>query len=63
MRRGIVIGTLLLAGVVLGGCGEERRVGAVLVPYCAADGSVVMYQKPNADGSYEGGQASPENCQ
>ena len=63
MRRGIVIGTLLLAGVVLGGCGEERRVGAVLVPYCAADGSVVMHQKPNADGSYEGGQASPENCQ
>ncbi len=62
MRHRIVIGALLLAGVVLGGCGEGRRVGLVLEPYCAPDGSVVMYQKPNADGSYDGGQASPENC-
>ncbi len=62
MRHRIVIGALLLAGVVLGGCGEGRRVGLVLEPYCAPDGSVVMYQKPSADGSYDGGQASPENC-
>jgi len=62
MRREILIGTLLLAGVALAGCGEGRKVGSVLAPYCAPDGSVVMYQKPNADGSYEGAQSSPENC-
>ena len=62
MRQEILIGTTLIAGVVLGGCGEGRYVGSILEPYCAPDGSVVTYQKPNADGSYEGAQASPENC-
>ena len=62
MRHRIVIGALLLAGVVLGGCGEGRKVGSFLEPFCAPDGSVVMYQKPNADGSYDGGKASRENC-
>ncbi len=62
MRHRIVMGALLLAGVVLGECGERRRVGSVLEPYCAPDDSVVMYQKPNADGSYDGAEASPENC-
>ncbi len=62
MRHEILIGTMLIAGVVLGGCGEGRKVGSILEPYCAPDGSVVMHQKPNADGSYEGAQASPENC-
>ena len=63
MRHRIVIGTLLLAGVVLAGCGEGRQVGSVMQPYCAADGSIVLFQKPNAEGSYDGAQASPENCQ
>ncbi len=58
----IMLGTVLLAGVVLSGCSEGRRVGSIMEPYCAPDGSVVMYQKPNTQGSYDSAQASPENC-
>ena len=53
----------LVVALALYGCGGEgRRVGTVLDPVCAPDGSVVMYQFPNTQGSYEGVQASRENC-
>ena len=29
---------------------------------CAPDGSVVWFEKPNSDGSYDGLQNSPDNC-
>ena len=53
---------LLAAGLVLSGCAEGRRVGTIFEPVCAEDGSVVMYQFPNSEGSYEGAKASKENC-
>ena len=53
---------LLAAGLVLSGCAEGRRVGTIFEPVCAADGSVVIYQLPNSEGSYEGAKASKENC-
>ncbi len=63
MKHRVVVVTLLVAGVVLAGCKHGRQVGTVLEPYCAADGSVVVYQTPNADGSYDEAEASAENCQ
>jgi len=35
---------------VLSGCGGGRFAG---LDTCAADGSVVLYEYPNADGSYD----------
>ncbi len=55
----------LVVALALYGCGGEgegRPVGSVLDPVCAPDGSVVTYQFPNDQGSYEGVQASRENC-
>ncbi len=42
--------------------GGPRRVGSVLDPFCAPDGSVVTLQYPNAQGSFDGAMASRENC-
>ena len=53
---------ILAAGLVLSGCAEGRWVGTVFDPVCAEDGSVVFYQIPNSQGSYEGLKASKENC-
>ena len=53
---------ILAAGLVLSGCAEGRQVGTVFDPVCAEDGSVVFYQIPNSQGSYEGLDASKENC-
>ncbi len=53
---------VLAAALVLGGCAEGRYVGSVLDPVCMPDGTVVIYQIPNSQGSYEGVQASRENC-
>ncbi len=54
----------LVVALALYGCGggESRRVGTVLDPVCAPDGSVVRYQFANDQGSFEGVQASRENC-
>ncbi len=53
---------VLAATLVLGGCAEGRWVGSVFDPFCMPDGSVVLYQFPNSQGSYEGFTASRENC-
>ncbi len=53
---------IMAVGLVLSGCAEGRQVGTILDPYCAPDGSVVMYQIPNSQGNYDGAQASRENC-
>ncbi len=55
---------VLAAALVLGGCAAEggRGVGSMLDPVCTPDGAVVIYQIPNSQGSYEGVQASRENC-
>ena len=52
----------LVVALALYGCGEGRRVGSVLDPVCAPDGSVVTYQIANSQGNYEGVQASRKNC-
>ena len=53
---------IMAVGLVLSGCAEGRRVGTILDPYCAPDGSVVMYQFPNSQGNFEGARASRDNC-
>ncbi len=59
---------ILAVSIFLGACapptdeGGPRRVGTILDPFCATDGSVVRLRYPNAQGSFEGAMASPENC-
>ena len=45
-----------------GARGKARQVGTNIDPYCALDGSVVRFQYPNLQGSFEGTKASRENC-
>ena len=56
--------TLVIAlfAVALYGCSGGRPVGDLFDPACAADGSIVKYQLPNSQGSYEGATASKENA-
>ncbi len=53
---------VLAATLVLSGCAEGPWVGSVSDPFCMPDGTVVLYQIANSQGSYEGAQASRENC-
>ncbi len=53
---------IMAVGLVLSGCAEGRRVGTIFDPYCAPDGSVVMYQFPNSQGNFEEPRASRDNC-
>jgi len=45
--------------VALASCADYRFDGT---SSCAPDGSVVWFEKPNSDGSYDGLQNSPDNC-
>ncbi len=65
--------SLLAALIFLGACtlplvgtgesrGEPRRVGTMIDPFCAPDGSVVRLLYPNSQGSFEGTKSSRENC-
>ena len=61
---------ILAASLFLSACaqpmdeaqGEPRRIGTLLNPFCMPDGSVVLIQFPNSQGSFEGAKASRENC-
>ena len=41
---------------------QMRQVSTVLDPYCTADGAVVLFQISNSRGTYDGAEASRENC-
>ncbi|HZD25743.1 MAG TPA: hypothetical protein VE631_05725 [Alphaproteobacteria bacterium] len=45
---------------LLSGCGEGRFVG---IDKCLPDGSVAWWQFKNAQGNYEGAEASAANCE
>lgn len=53
----VLAGVLMMAGCAAPGGGQY-----VGLNQCAADGSVVMWEYPNSDGSYKGIAVSPENC-
>jgi hypothetical protein len=60
-RTGVV--GLVLVAVALGGCaGRWDPDWSFGNPSCAPDGSVVFYEYPKADGSYDGLKNSPANC-
>lgn len=53
------LGLLAIVALGLANCGEGRFVG---MGQCAADGSVVWYERPNSQGSYDGLDVGPHNC-
>tara|TARA_R110002167_G_scaffold44905_2_gene134919 strand:+ start:239 stop:418 length:180 start_codon:yes stop_codon:yes gene_type:complete len=53
----LAIAALVVAG--LSGCAEGRFVGGM---QCMPDGSPVIYQYKNTQGTYDGAKASRENC-
>lgn len=53
----LTIAALVLAG--LAGCAEGRFIGEM---QCMPDGSPVIYQYKNTQGTYDGAKASRENC-
>jgi hypothetical protein len=56
MLKRILIGAAL--AVTLASC-AGRFVGPGV---CSQDGSVVWFERPNSQGSYEGLNNSPQNC-
>lgn len=57
MTSRIVIAAFLLAGIA--GCAEGRFITGM---QCMPDGSPVIYQYKNTQGTYDGAKASRENC-
>jgi hypothetical protein len=62
MRFGILL--LAVAALGLAACGGNSRGagGSFLDPVCAPDGSIVYVQYANMNGTFDGVQASKENC-
>lgn len=62
MRYGILV--LAVASMALAACGGNSRSagGSIFDPVCAPDGSIVYVQYANSQGSFDGVQASRENC-
>ncbi len=57
--------TLTLALIALAGCSQGRdsqKVGSVLDPLCAPDGSVVYVQYSDSKGEFNDLKASRANC-
>ena len=59
MTKIIQVLILIAFAAALGSCTGYRFGGT---SSCAADGSVVWFEKPNSDGSFDGLKNSPENC-
>ncbi len=53
------LGLLAIVALGLASCGEGRFVG---FGKCASDGSIVWYERPNSQGSYDGLDVSEANC-
>ena len=52
-----------LVAATLAGCnGRFDQEGSFGNPSCAPDGSVVFYEYPNANGTYDYLKNSPANC-
>jgi hypothetical protein len=58
MRSVLSVAVLVIAAAGLAAC-EGRFVGANV---CSKDGSVVWFEKPNAQGSYDGLDNRKEYC-
>jgi hypothetical protein len=58
------LGLLIAAAALLAGCAEGRfQPGwSVWDPLCMPDGSVVLYEYPDAAGKYDETTAKRENC-
>lgn len=55
----IRLGLLAIVALGLANCGEGRFVG---FDKCATDGSIVWYERPNSQGSFDGLEVNAANC-